>query len=281
MKISFLQKMGLPETLGARLITGVVLAAILLLVWVFGSWLLFFLVAVVAAAGQWECYRFFLPAQSWPVMALGMGLGFVMLLTSWLQPGASVAALMGAAMVILALHSLLGWQPERARAHLTQCVILAGGLVYVPFLLAPALHFSAAEQLLVVAVPALSDMMAYFAGVSLGKHKIWPAVSPKKSVEGAVAGLGAAVVTSVVLGLFWGAEVPESAFWWSRFAWLGLVMGIMAQMGDFFESALKRTVHVKDSSNLLPGHGGVLDRLDSILFAIATYALCSQFQTFF
>ncbi|MGN1038307.1 MAG: phosphatidate cytidylyltransferase, partial [Mailhella sp.] len=131
------------------------------------------------------------------------------------------------------------------------------------------------EQLLVVLVPAASDMAAYFCGVCFGKHPIWPGVSPKKSIEGAIAGLAAAIAVTAILGATCGA----APIW--AFALLGTGMGIMAQLGDFFESALKRAANVKDSSRLLPGHGGVLDRLDSISFCIGSYAVVSALYPFF
>ena len=149
------------------------------------------------------------------------------------------------------------------------------GLLYMPVLLVPAMHFSRWEQLFVVLLPAVSDMAAYFAGVSFGRHPIWPGVSPKKSVEGAVIGLVAAVVATCILGMLTGKASLGC------FALLGAVMGIMAQLGDFFESALKRAANVKDSSHLLPGHGGVLDRLDSISFCVGTYAVASALYPFF
>ena len=119
--------------------------------------------------------------------------------------------------------------------------------------------------------------MAYFFGMRFGKHKIWPKVSPKKSVEGSAAGLAASVVVAVCFGLAFG--VPETGI--SDYALLGLVLGVMAQLGDFFESALKRSRSVKDSGNVLPGHGGVLDRVDSLLFVIPTYECARALMTFF
>ena len=159
----------------------------------------------------------------------------------------------------------------------TRVAVLAGGLLYVPMLIMPALNFSIHEQLLLICTAAGSDTVAYFFGMRFGKHKIWPKVSPKKSVEGSAAGLAASVVVAVCFGLVFG--VPATGI--SDYALLGLVLGVMAQLGDFFESALKRSRSVKDSGNVLPGHGGVLDRVDSLLFVIPTYECARALMTFF
>ena len=188
-------------------------------------------------------------------------------------PEYSAGLALTASFALLAVHSLAGWTQETALARFRRAAILLGGIVYVPLLLSPALHYSPGEQLLVVAVPALSDIAAYAAGVQFGRRRIWPSVSPKKSVEGAAAGLLAAVAACIAAGWL----LRGSAFSFPAWAGLGLFMGVMAQLGDFFESALKRAVHIKDSGKILPGHGGVLDRIDSVLFASAAFTLSRTF----
>jgi len=107
------------------------------------------------------------------------------------------------------------------------------------------------------------DTAAYFVGRSLGKRKLWERISPKKTLEGAAAGLSAAV------GVYLGAWKLGLLAWsfWDCFA-LGAVVGVGGQIGDLIESAMKRDAGLKDSSGLIPGHGGVLDRFDSFLFAV-------------
>lgn len=107
------------------------------------------------------------------------------------------------------------------------------------------------------------DTMAYFIGSAIGKHKIFPRVSPNKSWEGSISGLvGSFVALLLIVRAGWlpGLDYIDAL-------WLGLIAGVAGQIGDFAESLVKRDVGVKDSSNLLPGHGGAWDRLDSILFA--------------
>jgi len=105
------------------------------------------------------------------------------------------------------------------------------------------------------------DIAAYFVGLLLGRHKMAPKVSPGKSWEGAVAGLGAGGLAGLLAGPVFGLA-PAAAIG------LGAITSIAAQIGDLFESALKRRTGVKDSGGLLPGHGGVLDRFDAVLFAV-------------
>lgn len=107
------------------------------------------------------------------------------------------------------------------------------------------------------------DSLAYFVGSAIGRHKIFPRVSPNKSWEGSLSGLAGALVAMLILvQISW---LPGLTYWDAIV--LGLITGVAGQIGDFAESLVKRDVGVKDSSNLLPGHGGAWDRLDSILFA--------------
>lgn len=116
-----------------------------------------------------------------------------------------------------------------------------------------------------------NDSFAYVFGVSLGKHRIWPSVSPKKSWEGSIGGLTMVLLLCSVL---WYYQVYAlSLFQWFGF---GLVVVVSATLGDFFESHLKRRAHVKDSGKIMPGHGGFLDRFDSTLFAVPTSVLYLQ-----
>ncbi len=261
--------------LGLRLITAAVLAVVLIAAWVMGGWYVSGLVGVLALVGMGEFLFLFQPEGGWGMKILGLLLGAAYLAVCALLPSFPLHLALAFCAMLAALYGLVSWSREKTLDPLRRAAIIVCGLLYIPLLLSPAMHFSRWEQLFVVLLPAASDMAAYFAGVSFGSHPIWPGVSPKKSVEGSVAGLLAAVVISCVMGLALG-----SAPLWT-FAALGAVMGIMAQLGDFFESALKRAVNVKDSSHLLPGHGGVLDRLDSISFCVGTYAVASALYPFF
>ncbi len=108
----------------------------------------------------------------------------------------------------------------------------------------------------------MTDSAAYFVGSAIGKHKLFPRVSPKKSWEGAIAGFVFAIITVVVLKI-----VLLSFLDWVDIIVFGIIIGIFGQVGDLVESLIKRDAGVKDSSNIIPGHGGIFDRFDSLLFS--------------
>ena len=116
-----------------------------------------------------------------------------------------------------------------------------------------------------------TDTFAYFTGRALGRHPLASRVSPKKTVEGGLGGLLGAMLISVVGGPLLG--LPRD---WAWLAAAGLCAGVVGQLGDLYESALKRYGGVKDSGTLLPGHGGVLDRFDSALFVIPVWLLVGR-----
>jgi phosphatidate cytidylyltransferase len=122
--------------------------------------------------------------------------------------------------------------------------------------------------LLLIATIVVSDSLQYYSGRAFGRHALAPAISPKKTIEGAVGGAVAGTVFMVLAGQL---VFPASPWLW--LAMLGLVMVLLGILGDLFESRLKREAHVKDSSSLIPGHGGVLDRIDALLFVTPVYAI--------
>ncbi len=110
----------------------------------------------------------------------------------------------------------------------------------------------------------VTDTAAYFTGVTIGKTKILPAVSPKKTLEGSIGGIIGCIAAMLFFGLYVTKYTgPVPVF---HFIILGLLCGIISQVGDWAASAIKRSVDIKDYGRIMPGHGGVLDRVDSILF---------------
>lgn len=152
--------------------------------------------------------------------------------------------------------------------------------LYIPFLL---MHLVLLRQtpfgiqwlIVIMLIVMTNDSAAYYSGSAFGKHRLYPLVSPKKSIEGAIGGLlGSLVGTMLAKFTFF----PQLTF--TDAAVTAIVVGMVGQAGDLFESLLKRSFGVKDSGTLIPGHGGVLDRLDSILFAapIAYYYVLFFFR---
>ncbi|MNP08875.1 Phosphatidate cytidylyltransferase [compost metagenome] len=111
----------------------------------------------------------------------------------------------------------------------------------------------------------MCDTTAYYAGRYLGKHKLNPKVSPKKTIEGSIGGLLGATIFCGIFGYFISSYVPGIALY--HYFLIGAFCGVFSQFGDLVASSVKRYVGIKDYSNLIPGHGGILDRFDSILFS--------------
>ncbi|MHC0037169.1 phosphatidate cytidylyltransferase [Pseudoneobacillus sp. C159] len=106
-----------------------------------------------------------------------------------------------------------------------------------------------------------TDSGAYFIGKSFGKRKLWPEISPNKTVEGSIGGVVCALIVGILFSLFSNIDAT-----FLQLLFITAILSIFGQIGDLVESGLKRHFHVKDSGNILPGHGGILDRFDSLLF---------------
>jgi len=161
------------------------------------------------------------------------------------------------------------------------------GLLYVPFLGSHVVlirsipNEGASLLLLFFGIIWMNDIGAYLVGTFFGKHKIIPHISPNKTYEGGLGGLAAGILTALVLGEICRLE-SVALFDWTRTQLLviSLVVGVLSQLGDFFESYLKRDAGVKDSGTIIPGHGGILDRIDGMLFAApALYYFATQMIT--
>lgn len=150
-----------------------------------------------------------------------------------------------------------GWLPLHLSflRHL-QCDRFDDGLVFLVMLLISVI---------------LTDTGCYYAGRHLGKHKLAPVISPNKTIEGSIGGVICAIIGAMVIGLYIGLE------WYLSFA-IGLICTVFAQIGDLCESLIKRDAGVKDSGDILPGHGGFLDRCDSYILTIPVmYYFCKYF----
>jgi len=140
------------------------------------------------------------------------------------------------------------------------------GMVYIPLFLACLILIrndpnGAAWIFLILCLAFAGDTAAFYVGTYLGRHKLCPAVSPKKTVEGALGGLAGSLLAASVAKAFLMPSLP-----WSMAIPFFILAASAGQTGDLFESAIKRSAGIKDSGGLLPGHGGILDRIDGLLF---------------
>jgi len=255
-----------------RLGTALALALVLIAGLTLGGWHLRLLVLVAACLGLHEFFSMACPAStSRPRKVVFILLGALLIVSQAAGPAATLV-LLGLCFCAIGMIFLFDFGQGNEQARLNEYALFALGLLYIPLVLQLALYLNLAEQCLVILAAIATDIGGYYVGTLWGKRKLWPAVSPKKSWAGLVGGLALCLIACTVLGLAgshlsWG--LPQLPLW----AWLltALLLHQAALFGDFFESALKRTFGVKDSGSLLPGHGGILDRIDSILFVIPVY----------
>ncbi len=238
------------------------------------------LLSIASALGAWEYNRLAAAAGARPMMAWGVVLAaLVPLLMHAARLGLWVPPISLALLVVPILLAVALWtrgadgRPIEATATTLFGVLYTGGM----FAFAYALRYhrfavGAVAGTLLLLLPLVltwaNDIGAYFCGRALGKRKLMPSISPGKTVAGAVGGLALTVLVTWVYLRF---VLQPRAGLGLTLGWtlvFGAVVSVAAQVGDLVESMLKRQAGVKDSSALIPGHGGVLDRTDSLLFTI-------------
>jgi phosphatidate cytidylyltransferase len=226
-------------------------------IWVFGA-----TVVLLAAMGQWEFTGMYERAGVRVFRALGL-IGGALVTASFALPISERVVFTG--VLLLALTALL-WSPRDGPPDWQGTVVTVFGIGYVNWLLGYAFWLRDLEAgkewvLLLVWVTWLGETAAYLVGSIAGRHALAPRVSPKKTVEGALAQLVVSVLAAVIARawFFPALTLPGAMF-------VGVLLGVTGQVGDLVESALKRSVGTKDTGSLIPGHGGVLDRIDSLLF---------------
>jgi len=236
-----------------------------------GGWYFFAVIAIVSTAAQWEFYSMQSGKSISPQRISGILVGLALLtgieISQWFITGV---------IVILGMMTIMADEMFRRHKNVASNIgVTVLGIIYIPLFLGALLHLRELMDALVPGIPEagfrfvmmmfvtvwICDTFAYMFGKKIGRHKLYQKVSPNKTIEGAIAGvIGSMIVLSIIkitgfLQLSWFQAVVFS-----------LVIGIIGQLGDLVESWFKRDAGVKDSSSLLPGHGGMLDRFDSIIF---------------
>lgn len=257
----------------------VLLPLVIVLVW-WSRWTVVAAVLALAALGLIELYGAFARGGYRPRTALGIGVALALALAvAFGQVGSF--ALLPLVVTLAVMISLVAELPQHDQpSALPSWALTLAGAFYLgwlpshfillrdlstPLRAAPLglLHMDpgAAWVYTVLAITWLQDTLAYFVGRSWGRHRMAPALSPKKTWEGAIGGLVASVVTGALCVALLGLPISIVAG-----AALGLVGGVVGPLGDLAESLIKRQVGLKDAGHLIPGHGGLLDRADSLLF---------------
>ncbi|MER7332481.1 MULTISPECIES: phosphatidate cytidylyltransferase [unclassified Micromonospora] len=262
------------RNLPAAIAVGVALGALIVVPLFFYPPAFLLVVAGAVAVGSWEMARAVRRSGAHPPLVPLIAGGVLTVGLAWFA-GPDALSLGLLVTVLGTMVWRLGDGPRGFQRDLTAATLIA---VYVPFLGGFAALLAAAPDdgplrvLVTLVAVVLSDTGGYAAGVSFGKHPMAPSVSPKKSWEGFAGSVTAAAAGSALL--IW--LLFDVAPWWG--ALFGLAVSGAAVLGDLAESMIKRDLGVKDMSNLLPGHGGLMDRLDSILFALPTaYLLLAVF----
>lgn len=249
--------------LKTRIISACVFVPIILIAVFFGGWIFAALMASIAVIGGYEFgkmvevneYRF-LPWIYYPSAVIIIALAQLMPKQPML--------LLGIFFLVFAVYMSFFIS---GKYELDEITMNFAAIVYIPMTLATAVLMRSGMGdgmfliYLLLIIEWFTDSGAYFIGSAFGRHKLMPKVSPKKSVEGAVGGIAAAVIGALLLNIFTGLVA-----WWLMIL-IAVIVSVSGQIGDLCESAVKRWAGVKDSGNLIPGHGGILDRFDSMLFA--------------
>ncbi len=270
-----------------RMITGLLLIVLLAVMLWLPGWCMAAAALICIGVAVWEEYHALALAGhrvvSWPTWA---ALALSVPLTYWLGQRVMIPLVAGALLAVT-VQVMFRKEPELTDLTMSALPLLTvalPGLSLVPLsLIDPYLwwHMPIENKMpwhavevvilsITFAVPLAGDMAALFVGKALGKRKFCPAVSPKKTIAGSIGGLAGSMLAAVIIYLLslWLCNEATRSFlpqWWG-YLLLGLLGGFTGQMGDLFASLVKRHCGLKDYSNLFPGHGGMLDRLDSVLF---------------
>ncbi len=253
----------LSRELQLRIASGLGFAAVAFAMLYWGPAPFAILLAIVAAVMSWE----------WNRIVRGEGedaIAAVHIATAIAAAGVAVFDQTGLALAVVAIGAIVvaALCFGSGRAGLSAVGVLYTALPVIALIWLrqdPSLGLLAV--LFVLLAVAATDMAAYFTGRTIGGPKLWPVVSPNKTWSGLAGGVTAAALTGALFPLLTGSG------WWIWLTCLGVVLGLVAQAGDLAESALKRHFGVKDTSDLIPGHGGFMDRMDGIVTASIAAAL--------
>ena len=251
------------RNLTLRTLSAIVLAPLVLVVTYAGGWLFLCLCAAGAAGILWEWMHLVAERSGVRMFAVGfVALFAAFVLVAVNQPAAAVFAIAAGAVLAGALGGrLLGSAARNAGFWAASGVLYAGIGFLSPALLRRDPEWGFIALLFLFATVWATDIFAFLCGRTIGGPLLWPKVSPKKTWAGAVGGLAGGIAGAVAVAYAGGAGSAVAA------GLLGLFLSILAQAGDLLESAVKRRFGAKDTGRLIPGHGGLMDRLDGFLVA--------------
>ena len=262
-----------------RIIFAVIAAPASIAIIYFGDWALTIVLSVLAALAAWELFRIARATGATPLEPAGIALAALIPLAVHAQRlGLYTLSLTTLIALVLLLFASTIWLRGPSGRPLSSVAITSFGVLYSSlFSYVYALRYhdyavGAGAGTILVVLPILltwaTDVGAYAVGRTMGSRKLIPSVSPGKTVEGALGGLALAVVICLLYVKFLMMRYAQLAMTIQGAILFAIVVSVAAQTGDLAESLLKREAGVKDSSRIIPGHGGILDRFDSLLFAL-------------
>jgi phosphatidate cytidylyltransferase len=260
-----------------RLASAVVLLPVFLLIVVKApGWMFNTLVVIASAAALWELVRLFeqagRPVDRGLALVAGVAVTASFGAARMLDPLAlPVFSLLMAVVAVLAAPVWRGTPDVGRSANTLLAITYVGWLLGFGILLHHTAALGDELVLYVVGVTWIGETAAYVVGSTMGRRKLAPVISPKKSMEGALAQLVASVATGAGVGA-WLLPTCGAGVWLGA----GALLGVVGQFGDLAESAIKRSAGTKDTGALIPGHGGVLDRIDSLLFNLPAFYYFSR-----
>lgn len=243
-----------------RIISGLVMLPLLIL-FVLGGIVLKVACLIIGILALREFYNAFNEIDAYPSLILGIIATGVLYFFSFMTLPNEAYMLW----IVLSVAACLIYLFKMDDRKPIDAMVTLLGLIYVVFF---SFHIALISDLedhgvfiwMVLITAFITDIMAYFTGYYFGKRKLCPNISPKKTIEGAVGGTLGAVIVSGLFGLIF----TEGLFFHCLL--MGLLASIASQLGDLTASVIKRNLGLKDYSNLIPGHGGIMDRVDSVLF---------------
>lgn len=244
------------KELSMRVLTGVIGIFLLIFVILKGELYLSFSIFILSIIGLREFYGALNNINIRPVNFIGY-ISSLGIFVSNVYEEISVESILALTLIGLLIFFLF-----RKNITIGDIGMTLLGIIYIPFLLSHVYYLNGTKYIWLIFIMAFgTDTFAYIAGNLFGKNKLSPSISPNKTIEGSIGGILGSLILTIVYSLYFGL----SPLW--KFMILAIIASIISQIGDLVASKIKRIVNIKDYGFIMPGHGGVLDRFDSIIFS--------------
>ncbi|HLS06512.1 MAG TPA: phosphatidate cytidylyltransferase [Bacillota bacterium] len=247
-----------------RIMTAVIVLIVFIPIVLYGNWPFILLTYLMATIGLFELLKMYPTKESFfiPIGLVTVSLWIILLPEAWQQTSLPKVNVLMILTLLLVIYTVI----SKNKFTFTDVGFFVVTLIYISmgfyfFMHARLLGLN--YLLFILFTIWATDTGAYFSGYLFGKRKLWPKISPNKTIEGAVGGLVLAIIVATIFQFVYPFSIPTYLL-----IGVTLLISIFGQIGDLVASAYKRHYEIKDSGQLLPGHGGILDRLDSLIFVL-------------